>query len=160
MKNKYLINGELTTIYVLCRNGDKFEVYIDTEDIPRLDGLTVGVNSKKLYATITLGCNQVLLHRYINNTPIDLQTDHIDGNKFNNSKSNLRSCTNFQNSHNRIKLPTHNTSGIVGVGWKASKNKWQATCMYNGKSKFIGYFNCIDDATKALEDFRKENSVF
>lgn len=45
----------------------------------------------------------VLMHREIMNTPRKMYTDHKDGNRLNNQKSNLRVCTPTQNISNSKK---------------------------------------------------------
>ena len=60
------------------------------------------------------------LHRMIMNTPDGMKTDHIDGNPLNNHKSNLRICTNQQNSMNR-KCKKGCSSKYKGVYWKNEK---------------------------------------
>ena len=75
--------------------------------------------------------------------------DHIKTeDKLDNRKCNLRKtndCGNMQN-HKRY---SNNTSGVTGVGWKKSSNKWFATINYNKKSIFLGYFVNYNDAVKA-----------
>ena len=41
----------------------------------------------------------------------DIYVDHIDGDRLNNTFSNLRWCTNTQNCYNRI-ISNRNTSGV------------------------------------------------
>ena len=63
-------------------------------------------------------------------TPKGMYTDHIDGNSLNNSKSNLRICTNRENAYNRGKQ-SNNTSGYKGV-YKTGKT-WVARIVVNSK---------------------------
>lgn len=50
------------------------------------------------------------MHRVIMNTPKGMDTDHIDNNKLNNQRNNLRVCTRSQNCMNRKKRSTPNLS--------------------------------------------------
>ena len=56
--------------------------------------------------------------------------DHINHNKFDNRKCNLRNVTKSQNGMNHVK-PTNNTSGTVGVYWNKSKGLWEACIIEN-----------------------------
>ena len=73
--------------------------------------------------------------------------DHIDRNPLNNRKSNLRHATHRQNSCNRSKS-SRNTSGITGVYWDNTINKWAAVIYPNGKKLWLGSFADKDDAIK------------
>ena len=56
-------------------------------------------------------CKQtIFMHRVIMNTPKGMYTDHVDQNKLNNCKPNLRFCTISENNRNR-KPQTNNNSG-------------------------------------------------
>lgn len=93
----------------------------------------------------------IKMHRVINNTPTGMETDHIDRNKLNNQKINLRSVTTSQNQHN-AKIATTNTSGFRGVYWDKKYNRWCARAYIMGKSKFGGGFKSKSDAVKAYEN--------
>lgn len=71
--------------------------------------------------------------------------DHIDGDPANNKLSNLRSCTNQENSFNRGKNK-NNTSGYKGVSLNKSRGKYQAKIYINNKSVSLGYFLDPKDA--------------
>ena len=62
------------------------------------------------------------LHRLITNCPSGLVVDHINCDTLNNIESNLRVCTNKQNSENRGK-PITNKSGYRNVSWDKQHNK-------------------------------------
>jgi hypothetical protein len=78
------------------------------------------------------------------------QIDHIDGNEFNNKKSNLRGCTQNENNKNR-KLNKNNISGVKGVRWsdKIPTPKWHAYIHYNKRFKSLGYYYDFEDAVAA-----------
>lgn len=72
-------------------------------------------------------------------------TDHIDGDKRNNRRGNLRSVTR---SVNIARQPHNcrNTSGRKGVAWDKSRNKWTVVMKINGKSTTVGRCDSFDDA--------------
>lgn len=97
----------------------------------------------------------ILIHREITNAPSGMVVDHINGNKLDNRKENLRVCTQSQNSMNR-RLFSKNSSGHKGVSWCKTKRKWQAQIMLNGKQKTIGRFHNIEDAILAYKKASQE----
>jgi len=94
---------------------------------------------KRLYKTI-------YMHRLLNDTPLGYDTDHINRNKLDNRKNNLRTVTRSQNCHNR-KIHKHNSSGYTGI--RFFENKWIAEITVNYKKIYLGYFKNIDDAISA-----------
>ncbi|MGU2415225.1 AP2 domain-containing protein [Burkholderia cenocepacia] len=77
-----------------------------------------------------------------------VMVDHIDGNRLNNVRANLRICTQAQNQWNRS-APGHNTSGFKGVSWKKDHGKWNARIQHNMKTVNLGYFGTAEDAYAA-----------
>lgn len=74
--------------------------------------------------------------------------DHINRDRLDNRRSNLRVVDYSMNGFNKGKQ-SNNTSGHVGVSWEKRRNKWEAHIKINKKKKFLGYFDDIDDAIKA-----------
>ena len=75
--------------------------------------------------------------------------DHIDGNKTNNNIENLREATNQQNLFN-TGPSKNNKLGIKGVS--KNGNKYIARIEINGKSKYLGMFNTIEEARLVREE--------
>ena len=79
------------------------------------------------------------------------EIDHIDGNSENNIFSNLRDVTHQENCKN-FKLYKNNKSGISGVHFNKSKQRWVAgdnkqKCEFKNKEDAIAYrkyFNVIN----------------
>ncbi len=90
----------------------------------------------------------VSFHRLILNYPID-QVDHINGNKLDNRKSNLRICNQVTNNFNKITLNKKHTSKYRGVSWCKIKNLWRSTAMKNKKQINFGYFKIETEAYEA-----------
>lgn len=91
---------------------------------------------------------RVYMHREINNTPDNLQTDHINHNMLDNRRVNLRTVTNQKNAFN-AKLSKANTSGIKGVSWSIERKKWCSYIHINNKAIPLGRFINIEDAILA-----------
>ena len=80
--------------------------------------------------------------------PPHVLVDHIDRNRLNNSKENLRQCNKKQNQRNRTKQ-LNNTSGFKGVSYDKKRNKWQAGIGVNGKRIGLGRFDTPELAYEA-----------
>ena len=110
-----------------------------------------GYTSKEGYVRIGFKGKKYLAHRLAwflcyGSWPIDL-IDHIDGNKSNNTISNLRAATKSLNGFNRIKQH--------GVG-RYKNNIWRAYLNHSNKQYHIGYFNSEEKALEAHREFKKQ----
>lgn len=90
----------------------------------------------------------ILMHREIAGTPPGIHTDHINGEKLDNRRGNLRHVTNTQN-HWNIGITKQNVSGYKGVCWDKRKGKWAATIAADGKHFYLGGFPLVEQAAKA-----------
>lgn len=81
--------------------------------------------------------------------------DHINGNKLDNRISNLRACSKSQNGMNRGKQK-NNSSGVSGVCWNKSANKWQSYIKVDGKQIYLGVFADKLAAAEAVSKARTE----
>lgn len=105
----------------------------------------------------------VILAREINKTPAGLDTDHINRNKLDNRKENLRTATRSGNCANRKKFKNGMTSKYKGVCLKkGSRNKpWNAQIQISGKRTSIGLFaNEIDAALAYNQAAKKQYGEF
>lgn len=82
----------------------------------------------------------IYMSRLIMNVKRGEIIDHINGDKLDNRKCNLRFCTPQQNNMNRG-IQKNNTSGYKGVSWNKEKNKWQSYFIFNNRKKHLGYFS-------------------
>lgn len=101
----------------------------------------------------------VFLHREIIKPAKGMQVDHIDGNRLNNQRHNLRECTHAENQRNR-KKHKNNTSGYKGVDFSKKNHRFRAKIKLNYKSIHLGYFNTALEAAyvynKAAKELHKE----
>jgi hypothetical protein len=112
----------------------------------------------KDYRRGSLDSTQFLAHRvawalHYGEWPTD-QIDHINGVKDDNRVVNLRAVNSQENSKNS-KKSSKNTSGVSGVCWHRRYRKWLVGIKLDYKRKHLGYFDTIEEATKA----RKEAEV-
>lgn len=98
------------------------------------------------------------MHRKIVKAPVGKVVDHINGNKLDNRRSNLRIVDQTKNQANRQHLNRNNKSGFRGVSWSKAAEKWESCVMYLGKKIYLGIYESPVDAaiaynTKASELF-------
>lgn len=80
--------------------------------------------------------------------PDGLLVDHINGDKLDNRRENLRLATMSQNGMNRGK-PKTNSSGYKGVYRHKQNERWVANIQVNGNTIYIGSFDTPEDAHAA-----------
>jgi len=98
---------------------------------------------------ITRNKSQIIyMHRLLNNTSIEMETDHINRNKLDNRRKNLRTSTKMLNGRNREENK-NNTSGYKGISWKNRDKRWQAYIKVNYKLINLGHFKNLMDAIEA-----------
>jgi hypothetical protein len=91
------------------------------------------------------------LHHIIMPSKEGFEIDHINRNKLDNRKKNLRYVTHQQNMMNSSKKKD-NTSGFRGVWWNKRDKKWVSYIKFNNKRKCVGYFSDIEEAARAYKN--------
>ncbi|MCA7083411.1 HNH endonuclease [Cupriavidus sp. DB3] len=74
--------------------------------------------------------------------------DHINGNKLDNRRENLRICSGAENGWN-VRLSKRNSSGYKGVSFEKRSGKWQVRIRQKGKQIFLGYYEFPEEAAHA-----------
>lgn len=91
------------------------------------------------------------------------QGDHVDGDKLDNRRGNLRIVTRAQNTQNRHRASRgygYGTSGHRGVHWAKHVGAWRATARLDGRQHHLGYFADEDDAAQAAARWRESNMPY
>lgn len=125
------------------QNKKRIRFYVDKEDRERVEKLVWRVDHRYLRN------KSVYLHRFILNFPKG-KVDHIDGNPLNNRRSNLRVCTQQENTMNK-RGSKSSSSKFKGVSWLKRDKRWYACINKNYKTYAIGYFKNEVDAAKAYD---------
>jgi hypothetical protein len=105
------------------------------------------------YATRNINGHARPMHRLIMGDPINIQVDHINGNKLDNRRENLRLCTHKENIRNQ-KKHKNNTSGYKGVFRR--RNRWMAQIQHDRQFVYIGTFDTPQDAAQAYDEKARE----
>jgi len=108
-----------------------------------------------LNETVTDGKKvRLRMHRLILGKNAGKYTDHINGDKLDNQKHNLRACSNAQNMRN-IPPKRQNSSGFKGVTWQKDCSRWKAQIKVDYKNIHIGIFKDKIDAARAYNNAAK-----
>jgi len=86
----------------------------------------------------------------------DEVSDHIDGNRLNNRRENLRAVTQQQNQQNVHRNRRNKAGGLRGVSWHAGAGKWQAIVRHNRKNEYLGLFTNPEEAAAVAARRRAE----
>lgn len=104
------------------------------------------------YVGMSLLGRPVMLHRLLIGTPPHLQTDHINRDRSDNRRVNLRWATASQNAANRPKtLLPHHRSIYKGVGFDPRHGVWtiHVTCDY--ETRPVGRYETEEEAARAYD---------
>ena len=88
------------------------------------------------------------MHRMIMDAKPGEEVDHINHNRLDNRRENLRICTHAQNNWNKRKTAS-NSTGYIGINkWN---NRWRAKIKIESKYLHLGYFDTKEEAAKAYD---------
>lgn len=100
-------------------------------------------------------CVGIRMHRVILGiTNSQVKVDHINSNRLDNQRKNLRIATNSQNAMNR-RPKNGSSSQFKGVGWHKAAQKWCAYIAHNRRSIYLGVFNSEMEAARARDKAAK-----
>lgn len=100
------------------------------------------------YAVSSIG----RMHRVVMNAPDGVDVDHKKQEEtLNNQRSNLRLCSDSQNSWN-VGKRSNNTSGYKGAHWSEFKERWVVTIGVRNKRIYVGSFVDKENAAIAYDN--------
>lgn len=149
--NEIILCEDYAIIILYDKDGVKNgETLIDLDDVERCKDYKWTLN--RGYVSTRVNNKNMRLQRYLMNvTDVHVLVDHINRETLNNRKSNLRTCTNQENSWNRSKSNRTN-SGTLGVCWNKYHKKWVSQIKINKKAVHLGYFTDKEDAIRARQE--------
>lgn len=155
IKNEYIFKEGFCELVIVGGEYSGKRFIIDIEDVEKCKSHTWHVQHTDVhnYCATKDGKSVLLLHRYLIEPPNNMVVDHINGNTYDNRKSNLRICTRQENSMNQA-MRSDNTSGYKGVLWYHYNgvDKWQATIQVNKKKISLGYYEKLEDVIKVRKN--------
>lgn len=99
---------------------------------------------------------QIYMHRQIMDAKKGEYVDHINLDKLDCRRENMRICTNQQNAFNQKKRRANCSSKYKGVTWWPRDSKWKAGIMVNYKHKNLGYYENERDAALVYDNAAKQ----
>lgn len=136
-ENRYDLSGEYGVLWSTNTNE---EVFFDLDDAELILQHTWHIDGDG-YAKAMIDGKMTRMHQLIGCKWFD----HIDRNKRDNRKRNLRKCTPLENTRN-ASIRADNTSGFIGVSWDKSMSQWRVQIVVDGEDIRLGYFSNKIDA--------------
>lgn len=128
------------------------KVLIDPEDFHLVSQYTWRISVDNGYVVATTKDNKTIrIHRLILEPKHGNYVDHINHNKLDNRRANLRECSPVLSSCNR-RVCKNNKSGFKGVFKITGENytkPWRAKIAFNGIKSYLGDFKTPEEAAIA-----------
>jgi len=135
VNNKYKMTDQGHGV-VYFADGSAF--LFDEIDLPLIQAHSWHKGKRGYPATHVRG-KTVVLHRLLFPDAAGYEVDHINGDKMDNRRINLRLCTHQQNAFNQKRRCT-NTSGYIGVSQVRDSSFYEAYIHHHGKKHHLGTF--------------------
>lgn len=137
-------------------------MYVDEADAASLLPWRWRVDSNGYaYRTVGTACGptrttqDIYVHRVLCSVEPAGKVDHVNRNRLDNRRSNLRPASAGENADN-ASIRKDNTSGVKGVSWDKRCAKWSAQIQHRGQYIWIGYFDTKEEAATAYRERANE----
>lgn len=112
-----------------------------------------GCKTKNGYKHVRIKGKAYKEHRIImmlcfGHIPDNAEIDHVNHIRDDNRLINLRFVTKLGNSRNQS-VSSRNTTGVTGVYFRKSRNKFEAQIRVNNQVHFLGYYDTLEEAAAA-----------
>lgn len=143
-----MYNSIMKKIYLSGQRGKGMFSLVDDDDYERAIKHSWCLDYGAGYAMSRVNYKNVRLHRFVMGAKTGQIVDHINRDKLDNRKSNLRFVNTSINMMNTGLIKT-NTSGYKGVSWNSKDKRWVAQVKQNYKNIRLGAFINKEDAIRA-----------
>jgi hypothetical protein len=93
---------------------------------------------------------KIYMHRQILPPPKGKMVDHIDGNRANNCRANLRICRRCENMRNN-RAHRDSSSRYKGVSFVKARDKYAARIWFEGEDNWLGWYEDEMEAARAYD---------
>lgn len=130
-------------------------VIIDYDDFDKFNKYNWFLVKKNIYYYVATDIpfngkyKRKYLHQIVYGEKKGFVIDHINRNPLDNRKDNLRFVDKSVNGFNS-KIRIDNISGFRNISFDKTRNKWVVRRVINGKYKFLGRYNNLEDAKTVL----------
>lgn len=145
MGNSYYLTAEG---YGVARFANGGAFIFDAADLTLIERHTWHLGKRGYPATHYHG-RTVVFHRFLF-PDAEGEIDHINGDKMDNRRCNLRICTHQQNAFNQKRRRT-NTSGYIGVSPVRDALYYEAYIHLHGRKHHIGTFQNVKQAARTRD---------
>lgn len=123
---------------------------VDNEDFEKVSAVKSWSINNYGYAKRTIEGKTVYMHAFIiGKAPKGMNIDHINRNKLDNRRSNLRYLRYSDNHLNVDRV--NRMSGYVGVSWNERDKRWRARIKHQGKCVYDKGFKTALEAAIAYD---------
>ena len=144
---KKKVNYEVKGDTVVCTLSNGVQFLIDVDDYGRVKEYGWSYNRPRDYIFCN-SLNQIPLSRFLLNCPPGFEVDHINHNRLDNRRCNLRIATKSENSANTRRIK----NGILrykGVSYCTQTGRWRASIHYGDMQTTIGRYDTMEQAAVA-----------
>lgn len=138
---QYVVDGNLLTI--TTAKGQN--IYADAEDLEKLSRYSWCISAKG-YAVASINNHVKKMHQYLIDIPDGMVVDHINRNKLDNRRTNLRICTAKENGRN-----ISSKNKVHGIR-KTPCGKYSVRITADRKERYIGTFSSYAEAVEARHE--------
>ncbi len=136
---------------VYMRGKDFGAALISLEDVPKVEGIPWFLTNQGYASCRRMPSpKRIMMHRLIMGAPDGMCVDHINHNKLDNRRQNLRIVTKAFNNHHR-----KNRSELRGTE-PGYNGKWSAYISINNKKKSLGTYATREEAIQARRAAERE----
>lgn len=136
--------------------GSGKEALVSAEDYEHLAAYRWFLSCYGYVVRSEISTQTIYMHRVVAKTPRIMHTDHLNHNRLDNRRENLRVCThaeNMRNSRGMLKA----SSAYKGVSAKRGRHKWRARIKVGGVERHLGHFPSEIDAALAYDAAAKQH---
>jgi len=157
--NKIIISGKIAVIQMYDKNCEKTkQAIIDSDDVKKVLGIKWKFKASNGGAHGSSGRGTFyILSRFIMDCDNkDLIVDHINFDRLDNRKSNLRICS-VEESLRYRRILKETQTGMKGVRFNKNGKRYIASINPKSGFKYLGVYDSIDEAARAYNNAAMEH---